>query len=108
MIILLIKIAIFLAIAGLAMYFTFEYFEKDRSPFTILYRWYEFIFDRWTYSKLDWGFKRILNSDGKYLYTIAWITYKKVNKFNNEIRYITKENRMQAPNFTKKKKTHDI
>jgi hypothetical protein len=107
MIVLIIKIAIFLAIAGLAMYFTFEFFEKDRTPFDIMYRWYEFLFDRWTYTKLDWGFKRMLTKEGKYLYTIEWVTYKKVNKFNGKIKYPTKEYKMYTPNHTKKKKYNE-
>lgn len=78
--------------AILFLYSILEYLHNGRTGFDQLYRLYEFLFNRWTISVLEkrsetWfksrNGKKIPNSD----FTKDYVLYKKVNKFDNSVKY---------------------
>lgn len=74
--------------------FSLEYIVNDKTPFQLLYRLYEFIFNRWTYSILSEGQDTIIKYDktgrprpSEYWNKLPYVLYKKVNKFDNSVKY---------------------
>lgn len=87
---LMIIVSVFLLLIAI---FYIEYHENKRTPFQSLYRLYEFLFNRWTYSILEQGKEKWYKSTSSGIkipnseYTRNYIIYKKVNKFDKSVKY---------------------
>lgn len=93
MLILITIISVSFMIVSLIIGLILDYIKNKRTPFDLLYRLYEFLFDRWTWSIIDKGTDTFFYSDkyGREIpnsrFTKEWYLYKLVNKFDGSIKY---------------------